>query len=329
MTETMKKFIYILGIAAFSTGLSSCDKRADDVIDEIPDTYTMLYMPQAIDLPNEYTFNRSAAGDSIFYGAYLGGPRSFDTNIEVQFEIDQAKVAEYNKMNFTSYPVLPADSYEFTETSTVIPKGSQHSSTLKMKILSANLDGVGKFLLPITMKTSSQVNVNPSLETTYFLVDAQYLSNPFPVMDRAAWEIVDFSSEEATGEGANNGHAIHAFDDDPATFWTTQWKGAKPGPPHHITINMNADEKVHGFKFIGRIDNKTGEVRTTGNPRDIIVETSMDGSTWNYSEAFHLDNVLENTIYLSYAQDATYYRITINSSQSDNYLTHIAELYAF
>ena len=36
---------------------------------------------------------------------------------------------------------------------------------------------------------------------------------------RSQWELLYVCSEETVGENANNGHAIHAFDNDASTFW--------------------------------------------------------------------------------------------------------------
>jgi hypothetical protein len=92
---------------------------------------------------------------------------------------------------------------------------------------------------------------------------------------------------------------------------------------------MQQVQKVHGISITGRTDKNTGEVKATGNPKNIIIELSTDGKVWNYSESFTLANDKISTIYLAYAQQARYFKMTINTSQGDSYLTNMAEINAF
>lgn len=48
----------------------------------------------------------------------------------------------------------------------------------------------------------------------------------YNAISKTNWTILSVDSEEATGEGANNGHAIHAIDGVESTFWHTQWQNA-------------------------------------------------------------------------------------------------------
>lgn len=79
--------------------------------------------------------------------------------------------------------------------------------------------------------------------------------------------------EETSGEGSDNGHAIHAFDGLKGTFWHTQWKGNEPQPPHHIVVDMGQEVKMLGFQYVSR---DHGEAW----PQEMTMETSLDGSKW-------------------------------------------------
>ncbi|MBC9913905.1 BT_3987 domain-containing protein [Chitinophaga varians] len=306
--------------------LASCS-RDRDLLSNISDSTAVVYMPQAVNSPATYSFNRTAATDSIIYGACYGGPHSPASDIQIQFKTDASLVDKFNAKNYTNYPILPEGSYELEQSGSVIPVGKFNTPPLKLRVRFDKLDGVGNYLLPVSITTDARVN--ETLRTTYFLINAKYNSNPFPLFDRNTWKITGFSSEEPTGEGATNGHAIHALDGDDNTFWSTQWKAAKPGPPHIITIDMQTAQKLHGLAFTGRTDKATGEVKATGNPKNIVVETSLDGNVWDYTESFTLDNNKLNTIFLAYARQTRFFRLTINTSQGDTYLTNIAELNAF
>ncbi|MBC9930513.1 BT_3987 domain-containing protein [Chitinophaga qingshengii] len=306
--------------------LASCGQDKD-LLRNISDSIAVVYMPQAVNSPASYSFTRSAGTDSIIYGANYGGPHSPAADIQVQFRTNPALVEKFNTKNYTNYPLLPEGTYQLEQSSAVIPAGKYSTPALKIRVNTGKLDGVGNYLLPVSITTDAQVN--EALRTTYFLINAKYTSNPFPLFDRQSWKITKFSSEEPTGEGATNGHAIHALDGNVDTYWTTEWKANKPGPPHILTIDMQAAQSLHGFAITGRTDKNTGEVKATGNPKNMIIETSLDGNVWDYTETFTLDNVKVSTIYLSYARQARFFRFTINTSQGDTYLTNIAEVNAF
>lgn len=313
-------------IALFAAAaLTGCGRTDADLIDHISDSTSVVYMPQATRLPAEYVFQRDAQTAEMVYGASFGGPHQPKADVNVRFAIDPGKTGGFNDEFFTQYPIMPAGSYELESQEAVIPAGQVSTRPMNITVHLDKLEGVGGYLLPVTV--TSGVKMNESLRTTYFLVKALYGENPFPLYDRANWEVAGISSEETTGEGANNGRAVFALDGDPATFWTTQWKAAKPGPPHHITIDMKEMKKLHGFTFTARVNN--GTMKATGNPKGIVVEAGSDGVHWPYSEAFTLSNIELNTIYLAYPPEARYFRVTINTSQGDIYLTHFAELNAF
>ena len=327
MSIFMKMKIKLLAAALFAAIIWTGCRDNSTELKGISDSTAVVYMPQAVISPAVYTFDISAKADSIVYGACYGGPHAPSADISVQFRTDASLADHFNSNNFTNYPILPEGSYELEQSSSVIPAGHYSTLPLSITVHVDKLDGVGSYLLPVSVETG--VKVNEALRTSYFLINGHYTSNPFPLFDRSNWQVTGFSSEEPTGEGAGNGHAIHALDGDANTFWSTQWKAAKPGPPHDISIDMQQVQKVHGISITGRTDKNTGEVKATGNPKNIIIELSTDGKVWNYSESFTLANDKISTIYLAYAQQARYFKMTINTSQGDSYLTNMAEINAF
>lgn len=71
-------------------------------------------------------------------------------------------------------------------------------------------------------------------------------------IDKSGWNVVDFSTEEATGEGANNGRAVFAIDDNDNTFWHSQWTGSGSSYPHHLTFDMGKFVKIASFEVNSR-----------------------------------------------------------------------------
>ncbi|MES2996089.1 MAG: discoidin domain-containing protein [Verrucomicrobiota bacterium] len=84
----------------------------------------------------------------------------------------------------------------------------------------------------------------------------------------------------------NTGHPVaNAFDDDPKTFWHSEWLKNATGYPHEIKIQLAAERTVTGVSILPRQDgNKNGWVK------GIEVETSLDGKTWTRVATEELPN---------------------------------------
>jgi hypothetical protein len=166
--------------------------------------------------------------------------------------------------------------------------------------------------------------VNETLRTTFFVVKAQPDLKNYPFYDRTGWQVIDFSSQEATGEGPNNGRAVFILDNNTATFWHSQWQNGSPGPPHYVTIDMGIQKTIHGLSFIGR----QGDYN--GRPNEVNVQVSNDNSVWTDAGTFNLQNSKDQqSVFLPNGfKNARYFKVIINSSYNATY-THLAELNTF
>lgn len=71
-------------------------------------------------------------------------------------------------------------------------------------------------------------------------------------ISKTGWKVVNFSSEEAQGEGSN-GFASLVIDGSNATYWHSCWSGSCDTKyPHHITVDMLKMTEVSGFTFVQR-----------------------------------------------------------------------------
>lgn len=121
------------------------------------------------------------------------------------------------------------------------------------------------------VRLTANSSINNQVWTTvaeFSILDATGVAIPSGQLSIAA---VD--SEELTGEGANNGHAIHAIDGNIGTFWHTSWSGAvDPPPPHFITVDLGSLRPVGGYAYTPRNGN--------GRIKGYQVDYSSDGTTW-------------------------------------------------
>lgn len=92
-------------------------------------------------------------------------------------------------------------------------------------------------------------------------------------LDKSIWSILDFNTEEASGEGPVNGHATAAIDGDTGTFWHSQWQGGTPPQPHWIAVDMGKPYILVSVAAARRRDDNRGQTRCK-------IYTSLDGETW-------------------------------------------------
>ncbi|AXY72780.1 DUF1735 domain-containing protein [Paraflavitalea soli] len=290
------------------------------------ESYTRIYMPQAVNGPVIRTLKITDSVQSLTYGANYGGQGYPDVDIPVTFTVDNGKVDSFNTANKTSYAILPEGSYTLSDLSTVIPKGQVSTAPLSISFKTKGagaMNALQSYLLPITMG-SKTVKINEALRTAFFIVKAQPDLKDYPNYDRAQWQVIDFSSQEANGEGANNGRAIFALDGNKETFWHTQWQGASPGPPHHITIDLGTEKTVHGVSLQGR-QNDGG-----GKPNEVNVQVSTDNITWVDGGTFTLQNNkdVQPQFLPKGFKSGRYFKVIINSAYNGSY-SCLAELNAF
>ena len=81
-----------------------------------------------------------------------------------------------------------------------------------------------------------------------------------PYYDKKAWKI-SASSEEQTGEGAENGRAIHLIDLNGHTFWYSNWTAERPSFPHEVIIDFSKSEQLHGLGFKQRPNKSNGRLK--------------------------------------------------------------------
>ena len=143
-------------------------------------------------------------------------------------------------------------------------------------------------------------------------------------IDRSAFQIVDFSTEETAGEGAVNGRAATILDGDVATYWHSCWScDPKGSHPHHITVDMGENYDVDGFYFYQR-QNLSRAIN------EIEIHVSDDNSTWTNLGTFNLANTTgEINVDLSETANFRYFKIVMNSSHDGNIHGALAEVVPF
>lgn len=245
-------------------------------------------------------------------------------DIKVSLEADPSKVEAFNSKEGTSYKVMPEGSYSFPSEITI--KAGQYVSDN----IALSIDAKGKieqfetYILPISIKTVEGANADNSHQTIYFLLTGSLDASDMVFLSRTGWQVIDVSSEELNGEGANNGAAKYAFDGDGETFWHTQWQGGEPMPPHHITVDMGKEVELQGFSYLTR--NFGGAW-----PKECTIEVSKDGTTWDVAANFTglpASGATEFRSFFPKVAKARYFKMTITAGYGGA-STHVAEINVF
>ena len=125
----------------------------------------------------------------------------------------------------------------------------------------------------------------------------------------STWEIIDFSSQEPTGEGTN-GLASLIIDNDPSTFWHSEWNASTGQLPHHLTIDMKAVRMVKEVTLARRQSNT--DLKTAH------IEVSTDGTNWTSLPGnFKYPNTAEpnaQTVNYDQATKARYVKVVVTES---------------
>lgn len=157
------------------------------------------------------------------------------------------------------------------------------------------------------------------------LAAAQCISIEIP---RDNWAIHSFDTEESSGEGTDNGHAIHCIDNDLSTFWHTQWQNVTSTYPHFISIDMGESYPVNGLSLTSRGNSQLNK------PKNYELYLSQDGENWGVVQSagdftYPNLNASGQTASISFgAVNARYFKLILFSNYSDDAHIAIAEIMA-
>ncbi len=140
---------------------------------------------------------------------------------------------------------------------------------------------------------------------------------PMRELDKSAWKVIHVDSVEP-GEG----EVRHAFDNNPGTFWHTNWSSTRDEHPHEIQIDLGQNVEMLGFTQLPRQDQSNGRIRRYG------FYVSGDGKKWGEPVAkgeFPNNDQLQAVTFAEPAK-GRYLRLVAFDEWGRQYYTTIAEL---
>jgi len=163
----MKRYIIILGLAALAC--VSCQKTFDYQIKQKLDTPATLRLTfQDIDEPVVLMAPKTKS-----YTINLTAPSIADEMLSVTIAANPSKVAAYNKSHGTNYSIVPAEAYEFSSTSFILPRYNTTGTTSQLTLKSSGMpEDDETHVLPISItkiEGTDKVSMSPEDSTVYVL----------------------------------------------------------------------------------------------------------------------------------------------------------------
>jgi hypothetical protein len=139
-------------------------------------------------------------------------------------------------------------------------------------------------------------------------------------LSKKNWSVSAFSSEETSGEGANNGRAIHLIDGDLSTFWHSRWTSNAANYPHELVIDMGATASAKGLSVTQR-----GGLSRAVKDAELLV--SNDGVVYNTAGKFQFSNI-NGVQYFNFStpQSFRYFKLVVKSAWDGLQFASLAEV---
>lgn len=261
--------------------------------------------------------------ESVVVPVSINIAQPLDKSIPITIGVDQAAFDAYNSdtANHAKYALMPEAYYKIENATVSLPAGKT-DTTFNVIFYPSKFDiSATGYLLPISIITDPGVPVSQEMKTVYFHVE----KDPFPPYSRTGWTVTGMSSEEASGEGPNNGRVVHLLDNDPSTFWHSQWQGGTPGPPHWFSFDMGTANVLNGVMFLDR------QCGCTNRPKDVTISVSTDNVTWTDAATLNLANTTswQKFTFGTPLQAARYLKVTITGMYDAQTYTNLAEFKVF
>ena len=282
---------------------------------EYPENYPMIYATTQVSGELIATIDNPIQ-EVLDINANLGGTTAPTTDVNITFVVDEDYIANYNEENQTDYRLLPDSAYDIAGGMTVkIPAGSFISNEMSIDVNTEGLVG-GPFMLPMKI---SEVNggdyrINTDNDRVVFNIRIKYE----PCKEQSSWTAACPTTESV------NGALEYLFDGDLGTFWCTQWKNAKPNPPHVLTIDLKNVYEVHGVALTARVNVKedgTIEKLRDGMVHKCEISLSNDNQTWvpvgEFEKPFVSVKNPETQIFFDKAYSGRYIQVKVTSCYNE------------
>lgn len=260
--------------------------------------------------------------ENIELKTVLGVPFTNKWDITATIGHKQETIDAYNAANNSFFALLPSTSYSGEDTALL---ASGTNSKEVVYTVNASQIAPGNYILPvqITAITSSlngtvTDNIKFNSEKSKLFI----FSKMGEKLSKTNWSIKSVNSQEASGEGSNNGQAKHMIDDNLNTFWHSRWQGGNDPLPYEIVVDMGAEYLVSQIEIIPRNNANNGITH-------LRFETSTDGISWEYVGRFEFNYAETSLIYAVKASNCRYIKVIVPEDGAKSRVAAIREMNAY
>ncbi len=174
------------------------------------------------------------------------------------------------KVNVTAREGISEDQAVVENAEVTIPAGSVNVA-VRLALKKLAFKSKAGFQVEISDVYGATVEENICTVSKYFKFETNDLA------------IVNFTSEEKTGEPAGGGCAVHAIDGNTNTYWHSIWSGGNPQLPEGIVVQLPDNMIVMRIDIVRRVSTSNKDLREM---KLYLSETTTeflrgdDGSAW-------------------------------------------------
>lgn len=243
----------------------------------------------------------------------IGVPFTNKWDINCTLINPESVVDTYNSSNQTYFTLLPAENYTVPETPVL--KEGVNELTVNYKLKDNILPG--NYMLPVQIgEVTSEATIRADKDTYAgfcIIKEGEKIS-------KSDWEVVSFTTQETSGEGAGNGLAKCLIDDDPETFWHAKWQGGSTPLPYDIVIDMKHSIQIAQVELLPR-------GRGANNPIKVVqFSASEDNVNWTPIGKFGFTNQDAALTYYVKSIRARYIKLTLPDEGGNSTVAAIREL---
>lgn len=289
----LKNFLY-LGTVLLVL-LYSCHKN-DSIIEVQPDLPEKSVSVYRYNFMDTLSYKVSVAKDSIVtlrFWAVVSEKITAGKH-DVKFRVDETKMSIY-QTKYGAGTLLPAENYFAYDDVAKLSSDSLKSTALRFNVINTSkLLPQTKYVLPVVIESvdGKKLAVNPFDNTLFLIVN----TGKSPIINRADWEIVDYSSAEDPYFSPES-----TIDDDPDNFWMSSMSATLP---QYFTVDMKQTYQLASVFYTNL------GVSYGGYPLKVNIKTSLNGTTWKDLGDFTCRAVATETIDFA-VTPARYFRFTV------------------
>lgn len=321
---------YLLYAILVVFGLYSCEKDAD--YKELSDSKkgAFVYTAKARNgIQKLKTFSieegKYLPQDTVSFNAAIGALGLPASDIDVTFSVNNRVLDSINAIREINgqkkYQPFPEDSYSISSMKLTIPKGQEYSNLSTLIYNPEKFATDTNYLIAISITDASGYAINPQVKTVIYVVSEVIIPPPAPnYYVKSSWKVIDFTTEESTGEGTD-GFAALIIDGDIDTYWHSCWETCtdiQSNYPHSITVDMKAANKVNGIEFAQR---------QSGSRAVKLIElvVSDDNVNWRTLGEFTLLNIIApQLVEFKNLETFQYFKIIVKSGYHDDGAAFVA-----